>query len=248
MTANSSSGKSNSPKSSGSKQDERRAASASNKRGSSGQSRPRKPAEPESSSSVSVVLWLIPVISVIFLIWMLVLEMGFVDTADLIGINNEQWFMLSVFVIICCIIVLILSVVGSLMSEAPGTAHKPASGSGRSDRTVIIEAVPDQSESKPEEKAAVKTESKAASASTVTEEVFTESVAGEEKIEKAAEKSKQVKEPEKAIDSTKDVAGQRMIEYPIKVGTGLYGDTYIKIDSARVLKLRTLLLEDYYLI
>ena len=205
-------------------------------------SRPQQSRRPPQKSAALTLLWLMPFISIIILFWMIILQMGIVDPVESFGITMDQWFMLSVFIIICCIIILILSVVGTLIGEAPTAA---AAGGGRAsgaEREVIIEAVPEEAAAEPDRAAAdsegsdlvgvALTKPKKDLTKTSTEDVKVEV---EKDIPPASEAPK------------KSVIGARMVEYPLKIGGGLYGDTYIKIDKEKVLKLRTLLIEEHYL-
>jgi hypothetical protein len=82
---------------------------------------------------------------------MIILEMGYIDAQGTMGITLEQWFMLSFFIIICSIIVLVLPVVGTLMSETPSAQGTRRGGGADRNRGVIIEAVPERDEDELEE-------------------------------------------------------------------------------------------------
>jgi hypothetical protein len=180
------------------------------------------------------LLWIIPVVSIIILLWMIVLEMGFIDVEELFGVNIDQWFMLSVFIIILCIIILILSVVGTLLGEGIPAEGKAAKRTSESNRAVVIEAVPEEAESKPTESSALNNLSEGEiEAQTITEEEVVEAISKEEEISEGL--------------AAPEGPGEKITEYPAKVTGGLYGDTYIKIDKARILKLRTVIIEDHYL-
>jgi len=193
---------------------------------------------------INTILWVIPLISVFLLLWMIIVNMGLYDFSETTGLNNEQWFMLSVFIIIILFIIMILSVIGTVLGE-PQRAASAQRKRPSQNREVLIEAVPEETGTKTEPE-------KSDDAKAV---VATEPVSGEKAIAMEVETVVEVKdvEAEKTAKITKDakkVDGpiSNIIEYPINVSGGLYGDTYIKLDKKRILKLRTLIVEDYYLI
>jgi hypothetical protein len=193
---------------------------------------------------VNTILWVIPLISVLLLLWMIVVNMGIYDFSETTGLNNEQWFMLTVFIIILLFIVMILSVIGTVLGEpqrpAPASAGRPKPAA---DRGVVIEAVPETAEVQAD--AAVDMEpaetAKAAPAEKPKEIAMeVETIVEVKDIEKE-------KKAEKAKEAAPDETAGNILEYPEDVTGGLYGDTYIKVDKKRILKLRTLIVEDYYL-
>jgi hypothetical protein len=178
---------------------------------------------------------------------MIILEMGYIDAQGTMGITLEQWFMLSFFIIICSIIVLVLPVVGTLMSETPSAQGTRRGGGADRNRGVIIEAVPERDEDELEEVEAKELRAKADSgteAEAKFEEVsVAETEASADDTAATAEKVKKAKaEPVGKGDLSRDI-----IVYPTKVGSGLYGDTYIKVSTDQLLKLRTILFDEKYL-
>jgi hypothetical protein len=178
---------------------------------------------------------------------MIILEMGYIDAQGTMGITLEQWFMLSFFIIICCIIVLVLPVVGTLMSEAPAAQGARRAGGADRNRGVIIEAVPEKEKDEFEEVEAKELRAKAdsgAEAEAKFEEVSAaETEASADESAAAAEKVKKAKaEPAGTGELPRNI-----IVYPTKVGSGLYGDTYIKVNTEQLLKLRTILFDEKYL-
>ena len=194
------------------------------------------------NQTIYTLLWLMPLISIIVLIWMFVLNLGYIDSEEMFGWDNTTWFNLSVLIVIVLIIILSLSGTGSLMSTVPAPAAGGTSRS-REQKGVLIEAV--DTDKKP-----------ATTASTaqvkpleVEPEKKKEAVEARDRPVKA-EKSEalaEVADEKEAAEPKADEAPSNIMVYPTSVGIGLYGDTYIKIDRERILKLRTLLIEDYYL-
>ncbi|UCH88032.1 MAG: hypothetical protein JSV49_07115 [Thermoplasmata archaeon] len=200
-------------------------------------SRPRK------KPWVYSLLWLLPLISIFILIWMIVLEMGVVGSQDNLGVSLDQWFMLSVFIIICCIIIMILSVVGTLLGETSASAAAAGAAKAKGAQGVVIEAVPEEDQAETAVEKAVEKPAKEGAEAAITKEMakeVSEELGAEAKAEVVSAKAK--KAPSKAV-SAEDIA-PRIIEYPTKVGSGLYGDTYVKIGNNRILKLRTILFDE----
>ena len=204
----------------------------------------RQPARSAQVERVNTILWVIPLIAVFMLLWMIVVNMGIYDFSETTGLDNEQWFMLTVFIIILLFIVMILSVIGTVLGEpqrpAPAGAGRPRPAA---DRGVVIEAVPETAEVSAD--AAVEVEAKAEAEPAAAGEPKELAMEVETIVEvKDVEKEKKDEELKEAPTTA---AAGNILEYPGKVTGGLYGDTYIKVDNKKVLKLRSLIVEDYYL-
>lgn len=201
---------------------------------------PRGRRSPPRGQFVYTLLWLIPLISVILLLWMIVLNMGYIDSEEMFGIDTDQWFMLSIFIEILLIIGLILPVIGSLLGE-PVPVSPTSSGTGDAG-SVVIEAVGEEEKPKASASLAVELEEPSKKKTDLAE-------AKKEEVEpvKTAPKA-DVTAEERSEEEKVEITPSNILLYPTTVGTGLYGDTYIKIDKNKILKLRTLLIEEYYLL
>jgi len=211
------------------------------------------PDKTRSSSSLKNVILIIPLIALIAITWLILIKLDMMPTGLTFGWEFETWKNFWLIILIILIIILILSI--------------PRTGEHReADEAVIISTSETSKKTKKQVKA------KPATMVTIeADDVDAEFVpSGKEKMEKEEKieiqtsaaksepkvsglSSKEVKEKVKSADiispGTKAInVKPKVIIYPSEVEGGIYGDTFIEIDNDTVVKLRTLVVEDIYLL
>ncbi len=181
----------------------------------------------ESTTSVGYLIWIIPIIAIGILGWIIYLWFNVDPEEQILGATLADWKIGSIFILMILIVILILVHPSGKMSSRP-------EGSKRSKMTK-----PTPSESKPTKMVVIE----ALEPETVAEAQLTEDIVKAQK----AEDEDEIADAEIIAPPAKNVS-PNMIEYPKKVEGGIYGDTFITIDEGETLKLRSLVVEDVYLV
>lgn len=209
------------------------------------------PDKTHTSSGLKNGILIIPLIALIAIIWLILIKLDMMPTGLTFGWDFEAWKNFWLIVLIILFIILILSI--------------PRTGEQReTEEAVIVSAAETSKKTKKHVKA------KPATMVTIeAEEAEAEFVpSGKEKLEKEDKiKTSSVKsEPKDSSSSTKEVKEKvktadivapevktvkvkpKVVIYPSEVEGGIYGDTFIEIDDETMIKLRTLVVEDIYLL
>ena len=195
--------------------------------------------EPErSASSIGYMIWIIPIIAIV--IFGLMIYVWLED--GLMGMSIEEWRNIAIlgFIILIVILVMVLSV-------KPETTRKPSTVGTRKEpkpvkaaeskptKMVVIEAV--EAEKAGTEDAAEISAAPAEATAPVEAAAAAAATEGELEIADA----EIIAPPAKKVTPS-------IIEYPKKIEGGIYGDTFITVSDGETLKLRTLVVEDVYLV
>jgi outer membrane biosynthesis protein TonB len=170
------------------------------------------------------ILWLIPIIAVIYLLWVLYIKLGNAPAwATRIGI--QQWVYFGAILMIILIIILVMFMMIYVPARRPSVEETTK-------------------EMKIEEEETEVTTVKTRKRKEAPAEVTVEAVEAPEKKEVQARV--EVEEPVKA-EVIEQPEPPKIIEYPIEVSGGVYGDTFIPVGDGMILKLRTLIIDSHYL-
>jgi hypothetical protein len=205
-----------------------------------------------SSSSRKNLILFIPIIGIILFVWFLLLYIEVLPSSMAFNMDFETWQNILIIVFIILIVVLFGALTtgehGSAEEfpelEAASTEKKTKKTVKSKDRSTVtvepvdqpVEFVPLGEEEAGEAKKKVVSERKPTKTKTVSAK--TETGTDNDEL-----KSAEIVAPAAKKSSIKP----SMVEYPSDVEGGIYGDTFIDINSDTILKLRTLVVEDIYL-
>lgn len=213
------------------------------------------PGRTQASSSAKNGILIIPLIALIAIVWLVLIKLDMMPTGLTFGWDFEAWKNFWLVVLIVLFIILILSIPRTSEKREPEEAvvittiestkkvkkqvkAKPAT-------MVSIEADDSPMEFVPvgKEKVVVVTEDKIETkvTSTKSESKATSASTAEDKT---MVRSADIVAP----GTKKGKVKPKVIVYPREVEGGIYGDTFIDVDVDSVIKLRTLVVEDIYLL
>ena len=207
----------------------------------------------DSSSSMKNAIFIIPLIAIIAIIWLLLMNMEMLPESLTFGWDMDNWYHFWMVVLIILIVVLFcIPQSGESSREAEAVEVDKLEGGKKvkkrpkrdKDTMVTIET-----DEKPLEFVPVSSE---------TLKSLKEKPAEPSEPEQTDESEIKTTEPEikSDIKSAEVVAKPvqsrkikpKIVEYPLDVEGGVYGDTFIDLNDERVLKLRTLVVKDIYLL
>jgi hypothetical protein len=206
---------------------------------------------PSGLSGVKIIILIMPIIAFIALVWLILFRLDQIPESMTFNLDFETW--MSLWTVILLLVLVILACIPQTgkrsMEKTTGVSSKPRKPTAPKDSTAKkseekpLEFVPlgkgvgEEPEIEPE----------------TTLKLKPEPVTSEEKALKVSE-PESVKEDETTPESTaaalsgiKDKSKSLTYVYPSDVDGGLYGDTFIELDSDSILKLRVLVVKDIYL-
>jgi len=211
----------------------------------------QNPSNPGRSSALRNGIIIFPIIALIGVIWLILLKLEMLPESLTFGQDFTTWLNLwmVIFVILIVILICIPQTGGSAEAkevEIPSVDVKPKTKKivkATKPTMVTVEA-----DEKPVEFIPVaKTDKKevptlsASVTKTEVEPVIATVVTADEKPDiKPADVV--------AFPAAKEKIKPKIVEYPLEVDDGIYGDTFINLDDDTVLKLRTLVVKDIYLL
>lgn len=213
------------------------------------------PGKAQASSSVKNGILIIPLIALIAIVWLVLIKLDMMPTGLTFGWDFDAWKNFWLIVLIVLFIILILSIPRAsekrepeeavVISTTESTKKVKKQVKAKPATMVSIEADDSPMEFIPvgKEKVVTVTEEKT--------EIKVKSTKSEPKATSAssAEEKKMVKSADIIAPGTKKgKVKPKVIVYPSEVEGGIYGDTFIDIDEDSVIKLRTLVVEDIYLL
>lgn len=181
-----------------------------------------------------------PIIAVIALVWLILMKLDQLPQSLTFNLDFESWLAFWMMILLILIVILAcLPQIGrtqyreEVRMEKDTTKHRTHSSSSK---TKSVTRTNIESEDKPVAFVPLTKED----STSITETAKDELTPITEPELKAAEivASPAPKEKTKPI----------IIEYPLDVEGGIYGDTFINLDSENILKLRTLVVNDIYLL
>lgn len=200
----------------------------------------KDPESEGSTSSIGYLIWIIPIIAII--IFGLTIYVWFTMDPDegIFGMSIDDWRNLSTLILIVLIVILVM-----VLSVKPESTRKPSASGPRKrpeptnadskpTKMVVIEAIEP-------EKADVEDAAEVTTAPSETSALVKAAAAATTEGELEIADAEIIAPPAKKITPN-------MIEYPKKIEGGIYGDTFITVDEGDTLKLRTLVVEDVYLV
>jgi hypothetical protein len=210
------------------------------------------------SSGLRNVILILPLIAILALVWLILIRLDQLPESLTFGQDFQTWlnFWMVVFVILIVILICIpqsgkSAEVEELAESGKAGAVKKVKKPSKPEPTsvVTVEAEEKPAEFVPVAKKTVKTSKPDASLET----------SGAKKAGAQATTDKTAKEAEEAkpefkfadvvaMPAAKDNIKPKVLEYPTEVEGGIYGDTFIDVDPETVLKLRTLVVRDVYLL
>ncbi len=203
----------------------------------------------QTPSRLKNAILIIPIIAIFALIWLLSLKLEMLPESLSMNLDFDTWknFWITILIILVVVLVCIPQSGGtssgkevSSTSEAPKATSTEDSKTKKAKRVsmVIIE-----SDDKPLEFTPI-TEAEAEEKSSTSTGVVNAEGADVIKVEKEEIKAAEIIAPPVLKTKVKP----EIIEYPPEVEGGIYGDTFIQFNDEKVLKLRTLVVRDIYLL
>ncbi len=195
------------------------------------------PGKSQSSSAKKNAIFIIPLIALLMFIVLILVNLEMIPS---FGWDLDTWRNFSMVVILLLIVVLICILPtgehASKTSEPVTSKKSKKPVKTKPDTVVTVEPVEAAAET-PVEFVPVKKE---------------EAPSIKVKAEAVSETTKEKKETKPADivapAAKKDKIKPNIIEYPPEVEGGIYGDTFIEVNDELVLKLRTLVVDDIYLL
>jgi len=196
------------------------------------------------SSSLKNAIFILPFIALIALIWLILLKIG--ELPESVTFNWEFNTWLNFWMVILVILIVILICI-------PQTGEQPKPEEVTPTNAETVKKVKKTTKKKPVTMVTVETVDKPVEFVPIG--IADDKVKSTTKTKIEPAEVKLSDKEEKAILAAnivapavkKDKITPKVIEYPKEVEGGIYGDTFINIDNERVLKLRTLVVEDIYL-
>jgi hypothetical protein len=197
------------------------------------------------SSNLKNAIFILPIIALIALIWLILLKIG--ELPDSLTFNWEFNTWLNFWMVILVILIVILICI-------PQTGEQPKAEEVTPSKAETAKKIKKTAKKKPVTMVTVETVDKPVEFVPIG--IADDKVKGttKSKIEPAEIKLSEKEEKEilaaniVAPAVKKDKITPKVIEYPKEVEGGIYGDTFININDGKVLKLRTLVVEDIYLL
>jgi hypothetical protein len=206
------------------------------------------------SSGLRNAILFLPLIAIIGLVWLIMVNLGRLPESLTFGQDFKTW--LNIWVAILIIIIVVLFCIPQTgesgkaleVAEAQPEPTRKVNKVAKSDQAATVTVEPEE---KPVEFLAVSKEA-LKEKKLKAEEAKVEPVAEEEVTEKE-EKTIEAKADLLAASVVAKPAGKgkikpHIIEYPSDVEGGIYGDTFIELGNEKVLKLRTIVVKDIYLL
>ena len=200
-----------------------------------------------SSSGLKNAILILPLIAILALSWLILLKLDQLPKSLTFNQDFTTW--LNFWVVILIILIVILICIPQT-GEAAGTARAGTSAGTKKS----FDAKP--GETGPTTMVTIETGDKPVEFVPLTKEEgapATEKPAAEAEGEIEKEVTTEKKVDLKVADVVAPAAAKgkvkpEVIEYPLEVEGGIYGDTFIDIDDEIVLKLRSLVVKDIYLL
>lgn len=200
----------------------------------------QKAKQTKSTSNIKFLIPILTLIAIIGFLWLVLLQLELLPKALEFGLDFTTW--LNVWMVIFILLIVVLVCI-PLTGDAFQVKEQSISSKTRTKKTRSISA------------------DKATSAVTIEPDDKDKPVSfiplsTEDKMTLKAEETQTIQEPKPEIKSadviapplSKDKMKPIIIEYPSEVEGGIYGDTFINLDEDRILKLRTLVVSDIYLL
>ena len=204
------------------------------------------------STGIGLIIFLMPIIAIIGLAWLLLLKLEYLPENLTLNQDFQTWLNIWSVIFLVIIFSLLLSIPHGKLSKEPEpkkhTKPKPKKDASKvkvqeysseaptkEDKPLEFVPLAKTGETQTEPKLPLKTRASTATDISDEQKLSTEP---EKELQPAAVVAKPV---------SKDKMKPLVFEYPQEVEGGLYGDTFIELDSESVLKLRTLVVKDIYL-
>lgn len=210
---------------------------------------------PKSSNTIKNIILVIPIIAIIAFVWLLLLKLEQLPTSITFNQDFNTWLNLWMVILVLLIVILICIPQSgeSASTDEPAvlaTASKSTTVQKTTEQKAITEVTLETDEKPVEFVPLAKEELK----SVASKDLLTAEPEEPKSISAVSgtippEQSKpEIKPAKKLISPTrKEKLKPRVFEYPHDVNGGLYGDTYVDLGDESVLKLRTLVVKDIYL-
>jgi hypothetical protein len=202
-------------------------------------------------------IFIIPLLAVIALVWLILLRIDMLPESLAFNQDFKTWVNIWMVILIILIIVLILIIPHGSEKAAPVEVVLSTKPSGTKKvkkqvkhKPVTMETVDSDAEPVefvPVKKQKVKRSAKKSGEILIDSDILKQKssiVDAEAQADRASAKSAEIIAP----PAKKGKIKPSIIEYPSEVEGGIYGDTFIEIDQDDTLKLRTLVVEDIYLL
>ncbi len=216
-------------------------------KGSSGNSGTVKSSQ---SGSIKNVILIVPLVGLLILIFLLLINIEMIPSY---GLDFDTWKNFSMIILLILIVVLVCILPLGEQSKAeevieitkPGSVNKVKKPAKSKPTTMVtVESIDKPVEFIPLSKErGVGKQEKMSTATSQPESTATGVVTSPE------EEKKEIKTADIIAPAAKrDKVIPKVIKYPLEVEGGIYGDTFIDVDEETMLKLRTLVVDDIYLL
>ena len=228
----------------------------------------------KSSKNTSLLIWVIPLIAILILIWLGILKLDMAP-AFAANIGFDIWMFGCTFLLVLLILILLLSIPSGRDQVSVSTAQKKKKVKKISDVTALttavtvegLDSISSRTTTAPTSSATPST-APDGTPGVVEFEVVGPVGGGERDVEAMEIADAEILEPNDVGSAAEQVeqssgtfsgiplaelgenAGKikEVVEYPKNAGGGIYGDAYIYIGEGKLLKLRTLLVDELYLL
>ncbi|WP_455392635.1 hypothetical protein [[Eubacterium] cellulosolvens] len=212
------------------------------------------PGRTQTSSKMKNGILLIPLLALLAIVWLMLVKLDMMPTSLTFGWDFDSWvnFWMVVLVILIVVLICIPQTGEHPKPEEAVIISKPESTKKVKRQLKVKPATVESIDTNEEPMEFVPITKEKTSASRVSLDDVKMSVSSPE-VETSAKSisdSKTKVKPAEVVapSASKDKIKPKVLVYPSEVEGGIYGDTFIKIDDDTVMKLRTLVVEDIYLL
>jgi hypothetical protein len=211
---------------------------------------------PSQSSTIKNIIFIFPIIAIIAFIWLLMLYLDQLPESLTFNQDFNTWLNLWLVILILIIVILVCIPQSGESPSAQEVVVQPKTKRTTKSQPstagmVTTTMVPIEDEEKPLEFVPLtKEEHKSETGKVTIPSTVADSTKAKPSTDRISiDQGKPEPKPSESLAPSikKDKGRPRIIEYPLEVDGGLYGDTFIELDNDTVLKLRTMVVKDVYL-